>query len=232
MKKAVVTLCIGEDFQEMGDLTHPYMKDYADKIDADFLVINNQIINNGDIGFEKFQLYNILKYYDRVIFLDTDIIVRKDCENLFEIVPRKDLGVFIESRYSKYSPDVNHQKRIFGIQQALGNIGWNKDYFNSGVMVLSKKHRPIFDLENGQIIDLHDQTQLNYNVKKMGFWIHHIKRRYNCMDFLNPTERFEAYVIHYAGKGYTSMWNNIKLKIKRIERDLEIIEKEEQIING
>lgn len=229
MKKAIATLCIGEDFQRMGDLTHPLMKEYANKTDADFLVINNPVINNGDVGFEKFQLYNILKYYDRVIFLDTDIIVRKHCPNLFDIVPENDLGVFIESKYDRYSPDVNHQQRIVGIQKALGNIFWNADYFNSGVMVLNKRHQPIFDLENGQIVDLHDQTQLNYNVKKMGFWLHDIGFRFNKMDFCNPLERFEAYIIHYAGRGYTSKWAETKLKIERMKRDLEIIKKEESL---
>lgn len=229
MKKAIVTLCIGEDFQRMGQLTHPLMKEYAQKLKADFLVINYPIINNGDPGFEKFQLYTILKHYDRVIFLDTDIIVRKHCPNLFDIVPESDIGAFIESEYALYTPDVNHQERIVGIQNALGHIMWNKDYFNSGVVVLNKRHRSIFDLEHGQIIDLHDQTQLNYNVKKLGFWVHNIGIRLNKLDCINPGDRFEAFIIHYAGRGYTGVWNDAPLKIERIRKDLEIIEKEESL---
>ena len=140
MKTAVVTMTFGSDWEGMGYITHPTIKAYSDKLKSDFIVINMPVVNAKDIGFEKCQLGNLLNYYDRIIYLDTDILVTKYCPNLFEIVPDNDLGAFIESQYEQYSAEVQHSFRIKRTQEKLGNIGWIKDYFNTGVMVLSKKH--------------------------------------------------------------------------------------------
>lgn len=223
-KNAVVTMCIGNAWERMSDLTHPTIKAYADRIQSDFILINYPQVNARDIGFEKCQLGNILSIYDRVIYLDSDIIVTKKCPNLFDIVPENDLGAFIESEYDRYSTEVQHNDRIIEIQKMLGDIGWRKDYFNTGVMVLSRKHRQMFELQRKYIVDLREQTQLNYNSKLLGFWVHDIGIRFNKMDFINPNERFESYIIHYAGKGYTSVFHNIDLKIGRIKGDLQILE--------
>lgn len=225
MKTAVVTMCIGEDWERMADLTHPTIKEYSDKIKSDFVLINYPQIGLEEVGFEKCQLHDILSYYDRVIYLDTDIIVTKRCPNLFEVVPENDLGAFIESNYWEYSKEVNHFERIKKVQEKLGDINWTKDYFNTGVMVLSKRHKNMFKLGNKYVIDLREQTQLNFYSKLLGFWVHDIGIRFNKMDFVNPNERFESYIIHYAGKGYTSAFHNIDLKIATIATDLEILKK-------
>jgi len=230
MTKAVVTLCIGDEWKQMAQLTHPSIREYAKKIEADFIVINSPQLGS-DPGYEKFQLANILDHYDRVLFLDTDIIVRDFCPDLFDIVPERDIGAFIESKYVLYSEEVDQRAAIQGMQEQLGHIGWNKDYVNTGVLVLSKRHKPIFDLAHGQVVHLHEQTQLNYNIKKLGFWVKHIPRRFNCMDFINPTERFEAYIIHYAGRGFTAEFHNMEKKLVRIQEDLSIIQQFEEYDN-
>jgi len=231
MSRAVVTLCIGKDWNEMAQLTHPSIRKYAAKVHADFLLINNPVFG-GDPGYEKFQIGEFLNHYDRILFLDTDIIVREFCPDLFDIVPERDIGAFIESNYMFWSEEVDQRAAIAGMQQELGQIGWNKDYCNTGVLVVSKRHQPIFDINHGQVVHLHEQTQLNYNIKKMGFWVHHIHRRFNCMDFINPSERFEAYIVHYAGRGYTDEFHNMEKKLTRIKEDLSIIQKIEEYENG
>ncbi len=223
MKTAVVTMTFGSDWEGMGYITHPTIKAYSDKLKSDFIVINMPVVNAKDIGFEKCQLGNLLNYYDRIIYLDTDILVTKYCPNLFEIVPDNDLGAFIESQYEQYSAEVQHSFRIKRTQEKLGNIGWIKDYFNTGVMVLSKKHAYMFELNDKYVIDLREQTQLNYNCKKLGFWVHDIGIRLNKMDFINPLDRYEAYIIHYAGKGFTPVFHDINLKNHTILEDIKIL---------
>lgn len=226
MKTAVVTLCIDENdigWEGMSNTTHPIIKGYSDRIKSDFILINLPQVNAKDVGFEKCQLGNLLQYYDRIIYFDTDIIITKDCPNLFDIVPERDLGAFIESEYSFYSDEVRHTIRIRRTQEKLGEIGWVKDYFNTGVMVLSKKHAPMFELAGNYIVDLREQTQLNYNCRKLGFWVHDIGIRLNKMDFINPFDRYEAYVIHYAGKGFTPVFHDINLKNQVIREDIEIL---------
>jgi lipopolysaccharide biosynthesis glycosyltransferase len=222
-EKAVVTLCLGHTYDLMADYTHPTIKNYADKLDADFIVINTIQTDTGNPGYEKFQLYGLLNHYKRVIFLDSDILIRSNCPDLFKVVPEEDFGAFVESNYILYNPDVDHRERMSAIQEENGYIGWNYEYFNSGVMVISKKHQEAFNLDHGTVIDLHDQTQLNYNVKKLGFWVHDIGLRFNNMDFVNPLTRLEAYIIHYAGRGYTDEYHNMRKKIERIKQDVELL---------
>lgn len=235
MKKAVVTMCIGDKWDTLKNLTFPTISDYAKRIGADFIVIDQAIIHPQEVGFEKFQMFKILSYYDRIIYLDADLIVTKKCPDLFDIVPEDEIGAFIESDYWMYSEDVDHRQRMVEVQKVLGNIGWNKDYINTGVLVLSKRHKWIFDLSQNQkcVIDLREQTQLNYNIKKLGYWVYNIGMRFNKMDFCNPLDRFDAYIIHYAGKGFTPEWHNMELKLNRISSDLEqlmLLEQQEKEI--
>lgn len=230
MKTAVVTLCIGDSWSALKELTFPSIKDYANKIKAQFIHIDTPIIHPNEVGFEKFQLFKMFTYFDRIIYLDSDLIVTKKCPNLFDVVPEDEIGALIESNYWSISPDVDHRQRIIKVQEVLGNIGWNDEYINTGVMVLSKRHKWIFDLRQNQklVIDLREQTQLNYNIKKLGYWLYDIGQKNNKMDFSNPLDRFDANIIHYAGKGYTPEWHNMELKLKRISSDIEHLRKLDQ----
>ena len=48
-KKAVVTLCTGEKYEKIGELTHPGFRKYAERIGAEFVVINAPKLSN--LGF-------------------------------------------------------------------------------------------------------------------------------------------------------------------------------------
>jgi len=235
MKKALVTMCIGDKWEELKKLTFPSITNYANRIGATFINIDKPMIHPQEVGFEKFQMFKILSYYDRIIYLDADLIVSKKCPDLFNIVPEDEIGAFVESNYWYLSPDVDHRQRIIEVQKVLGNIGWVDQYINTGVLVLGKRHKWIFDLSQNQkiVIDLREQTQLNYNIKKLGYWVHDIGMRFNKMDFCNPLDRFDAHIIHYAGKGYTPEWHNMELKLNRISSDiqqLKLLEQQEEEI--
>ncbi|MBA3924222.1 MAG: hypothetical protein H0X31_21985, partial [Nostocaceae cyanobacterium] len=176
--KAIVTLCIGAD--QLGTLTHPLMRDYAHKVGADFVVIAAPKLNLKYIHYEKYQVYELLDTYDRILFLDSDIIVTPNCPDLFEIVPQNQFGAFLVSKHSYF-----HDGAIRVIQEVLGDIGWKREYFNSGVMLVSKQHQEVFCLEGDLLVwdsekrDFFDQTILNYTVQKMGVPIYDIGYKFN-----------------------------------------------------
>ncbi|MDJ0798530.1 MAG: glycosyltransferase [Calothrix sp. MO_167.B12] len=177
--KAIVTLCIGEEYK-LGEITHPLLKSYADKIGADFIVISESKINLGNHNFEKFQIYELFEKYSRIIYLDTDIIVTPECPNLFEIVPQEIFGAFFVSEYTYF-----HDGAIKKIQDKLGNIGWARKYFNAGVMVASKQHRNIFSKENGLLEwskesgAFYDQTLFNYTIQRLEIPVYDIGYKFN-----------------------------------------------------
>ena len=63
---AVVTLCIGKAFGMLASLTHPLMRRYAKKCNADFIVIENKMFEGLPVHYEKYQLANLLKRYCRI----------------------------------------------------------------------------------------------------------------------------------------------------------------------
>ena len=177
--KAVVTLCIG-DANQLGKITHPLFKAYADRIEADFIVINTPKLNLNYIHYEKYQIYDLLDDYERIIYLDTDIIINPTCPNLFDIVPEKQFGAFVVSKHTYF-----HDGAIKDIQKLLGDISWKREYINNGVMVISKCHRELFQKNNELLVwasekrNFPDQTILNYHLQKLAIPIYNIGYKFN-----------------------------------------------------
>lgn len=140
--KAVITLSIGDTANRLGQITHPLLQSYANKIGADFVIINSYAMGFDNAFFEKYQIYHLLEKYDRIIYIDTDIIVDSQCPDLFEIVPEDNFGAFVVSNYTYF-----HDGAVKDIQQELGSIGWDRKYFNSGIMVIYKNHRLVLDIK-------------------------------------------------------------------------------------
>jgi hypothetical protein len=91
-------------------------------------------------------------------------------------------------------------------------------------MVLSSIHREVFDLSGPLALGpefFFDQTQLNYQVQKLGLPIFDIGYRFNHTTApKNSDERFESYIIHYPGRGHRA---GSKLEQIRFDlRDLRI----------
>ena len=219
MKTAVVTVTIGVKFEEMSKLTHPSIKIYADKIGAEFIVLNKQSQLSPTPHFEKFQLYYLLNKYDRIIYLDTDLILRKDCPNLFDIVPESKFGAFNEGAFCE-------RAQAFQMAQQQHKIfirNWNGKYFNSGVMVISRMHKFLFKLPENTDLNFYEQSYLNLMLHSNQVEIFDLDSNFNrmsCIDSKTGLHRLNSYIVHYAGAPDSMDVNQI------IRADLEIWEKD------
>jgi len=88
MKKALVTMDIDYP-KEITKITFPYLKQYANKIGADFITIDSRKHPNEPLNIEKFQLYDISKDYDWTIWIDADAIIHPHCFDLTEIYSKE-----------------------------------------------------------------------------------------------------------------------------------------------
>ena len=213
MKEAVVTLCIGGAMDKMAKLTHPLMKQYADKIGAQFIIMREQLItldNNLPLHFEKYQLRYLLELFDRAIFIDTDAFPVPECISLFDLVPEDKLGVNVVSDHT----DIHNEsmERFLKKQPALE---WDGQYFNSGVMVVSKCHRDLFSFEFGQDVAFGEQTQLNMNRLWTGAEIHDIGYRYNHTSVPVGVSKDSSYILHYPGPDKDKTTKMIRKEIER-----------------
>jgi len=194
--RAVLTIAAGQSFGGIAALTHPAIEDYARQIGADFISINTE---TGAPHFQKFRLAEFLGIYERILYLDTDIIVTEGCPDVFTIVPPDAFGAWfpnpmIPGRFAD---------KIARAQEILGDIGWVENYFNSGVMVVSAAHRPIFENPDDYTDAFFEQTQINYRVQKGKYRTFDLGFRWNHTAVRHWDTRLQSRFIHYAGLGHT-----------------------------
>ena len=225
MKTAVITLCIGEQYQKIAALTHPTIKKYADKIGSDFIVIDQRFYNEEvSIGYEKLQFRKYLEDYDRIIFLDTDLIVRPDTPSLFEFVPIGYFGAFNEGGFipsrlkslkeSMFDFEIGFPKPYEG-----NTLSW---YFNTGVMVFDQSHKEVFMDPPKFINHFYEQTYLNLSLSRAHVKLKYLSSKFNRMSHLDTDgftkdHRLESHIVHYAGASLQVGFDGI---LKIIEQDL------------
>lgn len=199
---AVITINVGDALATMASMTIPTFKAYADRICADFVIIDtipeHYEFPDYSAYWAKFIIKDYLAHYDRVIYLDLDTIILAHCPNLFEVVPRDMFAALVEDDFGN---DLSEE--ILDIQNRLGDLNWRRGYFNVGVMVMSREHRDIFSLEKGVQggAKYPEQTLMNYNLRKYGIPLFKLSHRFNHMRFLNVSnaDRHLSYIWHYAG---------------------------------
>lgn len=201
-KTAVITINIGTALQKMAEMTVPTMRAYAERIGADFIVINKIPEHYEFLEYSaywaKFVLRDYLETYSRIIYIDLDATVTHNCPNLFELVPEAAFGALIEDDYG-----VDQTEEIAVIQAKCGDINWKKGYFNVGVMVFGQAHKAVFTLDKEMMSGTKypEQTAMNYNLHKAGIPLFKLSHKFNHMYFLevNHTERNASHISHYAG---------------------------------
>lgn len=227
-KYAVITLCIGD--LNYWNATIPVIQDYSSKIGADFHNITHSCVakdKQHHPKLDKFQIYEFLNHYDRILFLDSDIVLHPDCPNLFDLVDFNQLGVVCES-----SPYFNRDQ-VFQEACQYGGVpypGHSNDWFNSGMMVISQTHRSLFAWPekikpfparnlDGSIAPLRfkwwDMPYLNCERLRLNIEIQNLGYRYN---YLQPLTAFknkpfppkEAFVFHGCGEDKNMLYQMIE----------------------
>lgn len=221
MKRAILTIASGAKYAEVWKRVEPYFQAYAEKCDAELIVLTN-----GDrvpsAHWLKFSIYDLLhKEFDRIAFIDADILIRPDSPNIFDVVPEDQFGIFNEGYYTPRSVCIHEVKKVYNVNLPK----WNgKDYYNTGVMVVSKRHRHIFKI-TGDIKTLRnafgEQTYLNMRIMQSEVKIFHLDFNFNrmsIMDRITGMTRLDSFFVHYAG--YDVLFGEGSM-LKAMDRDIE-----------
>ena len=88
-KKTLYVLNINNYAPQITALTYPLLKRYAEKIGAEFFVINERQFPHQDIMTEKMQIYSLAKQRDDdwAIYIDSDALVHPDTMDFTEVLP-------------------------------------------------------------------------------------------------------------------------------------------------
>lgn len=228
-KKIIVTRS-DENIKEITDITHPIIKEYAKKVDADFYILSNPSPCKTGLDphhYRIFECKELLQEFDRILCLDSDMLLLPSCPDIFKTVPESCIGVVFEDIGSRLNA---RREMISKVQSLWGGVGWTSGYINTGCIVISKQHENIFETHNGMYWEESgvDDIHLGYKIHEKNHQIYELPFQFNHMTMFseawnNYANRFNSYIIHYAGRGvFSSDANN---RLKQIQDDYRYIYK-------
>ena len=213
MKNAIVVISIGRDSYLQYSL--PTIKKYCQKYGIDFEIIKeskwgfenrkNTKFNYNYLNFEKNQTGNYFDKYDRILRLDSDIIITPNCPDLFEMTDEKYIYGVREDVGGHGKNTVSKQITI--VKESCGDIPeWKEGFINGGVVLSSKQHHEMYNIDDivDNIYDINlggmkEQTYLNWRINKLGFEVKYLDYKFNHVGIF-PQNYNNSYIIHFAGR--------------------------------
>jgi FkbM family methyltransferase len=98
-------MAIGDEGRALADVSFPFLEDYARRCRADFAAITEPTLPPELRMLEKLRLRDYLGPYDRVLWLDADVLARPDAPDLFGLVPPTH---WASGDHAAYCPDWFH----------------------------------------------------------------------------------------------------------------------------
>ena len=175
MGYALITLAIGSF--PYAEISHPSMRAYAERIGCDFIAITGDAPDKVSAHSRKLEIANHLMTYDRIIYVDGDVMINKNCPDLFAEVPPDKIGATVEEEpfFRERSRFLRDACKLYDVtidEEQLSHERW----FNSGVMVVSRCHAPMFGVAEGVKIQrcngFVDQAFLNAMRIRCGVSLH------------------------------------------------------------
>ena len=214
-KNAVATVAIGSHTQ-IYDITQARMREYADQLKADHVVMTETKLDPPH--YAKFELLCRLADdgYERVLFLDADIYVRKDVPDIF--------GHYENAAFNEapYAVPANLDKSLTWIRRHCVPDWPENRYFNTGVMVFTKFGlRAVARIIRGTTPlpgPFFEQDQLNVLMREGVFPKQQLDRKWNQFigkNWITDDHAEEAYFLH--GNGLSQF----DQKIERLKQFVE-----------
>lgn len=178
--RAVVTVAAGPNGEEILAISGARLAAYAARCDADFVVLRPPL----NIRFPlaaKWHVAPVLDWYERIAFIDADILVPPSAGNIFDAVPAGAFGIVDELRYVLRTwPGLITGYQRYREAQGLGR-GWVPHYLNSGVYVADRQHQAALapPAKPCQINHCIEQHQLNAMLDTLGVPVHLLNERWN-----------------------------------------------------
>ena len=222
MKSCVVTTAFGDDWiEKILKLTRPRMEDYCKRTQQDFISIEKPLAH--PVQYSKSILGNIMvtKGYDQVTFLDCDVLVARDCDDIAKQAENYEFLAFDEGAF------LDRKKGMVDLAQTYGAAIKPKFYFNTGVFVMKGKAIGALSQPPLGLFPNHfaEQTWLNIQLHLWDTQTAELDPAYNCMTSVEEhfgVNRYkDAFVAHYAGQSadLDKLADTIKADDKKLEEE-------------
>lgn len=180
MNNAVITCAWGELPDYWYNIVLPRLEFISNKWNVKLHIINTELENIDCKMYNKIQIGEVCKQYDRIFYMDNDCVISRNCPNVFETFEE---GIFYAVLDSSLN-DLECKNRIEEIkysQEKFGNINWNSGYYNAGVFLCDKIHSKIWENFVSTDFVYTDQTWINYFLRKYKFKHSALDKIYNSM---------------------------------------------------
>jgi hypothetical protein len=160
------------------------VKKYAEKIGADYILINEKRIDWKHPTFERFDLFfNDVWFteYDHILYLDTDLVVWPEAPNIFEMYPSLETFKIVQDRIAERRSVEQHNNIVKNnILNCFDGKILKENRFNAGVFMINKscvnEIKKYLDYKN---IDTDDNSLLIYAMLKSGVKVDKMDWRFN-----------------------------------------------------
>lgn len=229
MESRLITVRADNNIKDMTDISLPFIYEYAKKCGAEVYILDKDI-EGLHRHYRILRLYDLFEHYDRILNLDADILVKYNCPNVFDIIDVSNVACIYEDKGTRQD---HRRNTIKHIQQIRGNVNWNQGYINTGFILFSRCHRHIFNYNGERLWEEpgYDDIELAYRMHKSNIFIHELPYQFNHMTMFsegwnNSANRFNSFVIHYAGIGLFAPCSN---RVEMMRQDSNILKRMEMV---
>jgi hypothetical protein len=204
MTTAIVTAATTKVGRDLHRITGPNQKRYADRIGAQYVVIDNENISPLYPLAAKFQVYKIQPHFDRVAFLDVDLLVSNDCPNIFDEVPVGLVGIHDDFWYQrKWEWMYDEFRKLAESQEWKEPLPTKLQCLNTGVVVCDREHTDVWlpPSKPYPIFHCSEQNFVNLNIHRAGYSLHLLPEQFNFQWWANKKtfDTTDAPMLHFAG---------------------------------
>ena len=197
----------------------PLMQDYSQKVGADFILLEGQTQKYW--GNEKFRIRKYSSAYERILFLDIDILIKRNSPNLFDIIDEDCVSMHNDRDFLTPRWGIKDKKKLlscrFDDEKTIDRLANTKKVYNTGVVLSSKCHENLWEPISYDYRQTHwdEQFQIESNCLYYEYKTKDLPTEFNCQSWMKDfdTMKKDAFFIHYAGD---------KNREENMERDLEL----------
>ncbi|MFW6353654.1 MAG: hypothetical protein ACOC3I_04625 [Verrucomicrobiota bacterium] len=211
--RAVVTMAIGR--LDYTAFTLPLMQRWAEREGCDFIVLDERKVcfnpnwpkRRFGIHLEKFQLRSLFERYERLLYLDADILVNPRAPSPFDLVPEESVGgVWDDSGVGAWKRE-EELVRLARHHRAPLPTRLGPRYLNAGMLVLSRAHEGLWRFDRRAFCRGRwpEQSLFNYRRIVSGTPVQALPREFNFLPLHrahwgNDAIRRGAHFLHFAGQ--------------------------------
>ena len=206
----IMTMCFSDKNLPLYELCRPTQINYAKKTNCDYLTLYNEIdygfLKKANIYRNKIRCLDYLKIYDRVLFLDGDVMINKHAGDIFAAYPKTD------TFYAWTTDDENMLKCLpaYNLKKQF--------YFNGGVYLIGKDCNMQYNPKDYQEVSGWDEVFMNYIIQTNGVNYESLSAKWNrmsCND-VNGVFIYDSNFIHFGGHGWSKLTN------KGLRKEMEL----------